>query len=1183
MTAPPAKERRPRTNIGIHGRFVLLILVVFLPLLLLVGLDRYDRYEKRKDQELATNLGMARTLAGRLEEFVRDVLRHEAAIASAVGSGELSPASVALLLRSSLESHSMLYDIFLLDMSGRIVQTGNPAVKDLDLSRSTLFLKLQDGTEWWASDLFYDPISQKMLFNVARGVHDPSGAFVGVISFLLDADRLGPLFDAVGPTGGVAAAYDHSGKLVFSNPAQTLAWEDRDVLDHRPEIVAALKGREVFASRPEHGEEREGIVAVVPVSSMGWAVEVVRPREDVLGAAREGLVESVALGACVITASLLAAFLVARSVVRPLRLLREGIASRGRDGADGRLDTRGLREISELAEAFNVMSEEIQQRERHLREERRFMARTLDSIPLLVTRLDRDLVFRQCNRAGVEVLGRPPEEVVGRGLGEVLPPEAYPALWKHIRVALETGETGPAVPLPFEKPHKPGEECFLLVSFLPERDEEGVVTGVFFEGLDVTETERLHREVDSHRDLLQTVSDNTPAGVALIDAETFRLKFCNNCCKSFIDPEHRDVDPLGLRIEDLVPGVAETRLNEILETVARTGKPYANPESEFANPERGITYWKWSASPVPDERGDVKELLLVALDVTDQVVARKAVEEVAREAREARNILHALMEHAPEGITIADGPDATIRMMSRYGLELGGRLPETILGSSDGVHSRNIGIHRADGITPADDAETPLIRAIRFGEVVTNEEWALKRPDGSVVTILCNAGPIRDSDGRISGGVVAWRDISERKDAEERLKRREAEYRALIDNAPDPIVRYDRDLRRIYMNSAARSAFGLAPDGWEGTNAGDGVLTAQSRVRCREALNRVFRTGVTETVELVLGTGTGERYHQVHIAPEVSRSDQIETVIAIGRDISSFKVLEKDLRFARDSLEIRVRDRTLDLGRANVALQERARELSNRNRELEDMTFIASHDLQEPLRKIQTFASRLKSRHAEALGADGIDALDRVEQSASRMRDLIQDVLEYSRVVSRGRPFTRIDLDELMDRLIQGFEGPLRETGGSIDLQALCVVSGDPQQIHRLFHAIIDNALKFRREGVSPIVRVGCRVRSPGVTMAGEGPPPAGIAEIRIEDNGIGFDEKYLARIFTPMEQLHGHGVYAGTGMGLAIGRRIVERHGGAISATSRPGEGSAFIVVLPLHHVEGPAMDECLLLDPGV
>lgn len=267
---------------------------------------------------------------------------------------------------------------------------------------------------------------------------------------------------------------------------------------------------------------------------------------------------------------------------------------------------------------------------------------------------------------------------------------------------------------------------------------------------------------------------------------------------------------------------------------------------------------------------------------------------------------------------------------------------------------------------------------------------------------------------------------------------------------------------------------------------------------------------------------------------------------------------EQELQRAYDAMEEKVQERTVELGTANEALRVS-------NRELEQFASVASHDLQEPLRKIQAFGDRLQAKCAEELGEQGHEYLERILVSAARMRRLIDDLLSFSRVSTKAQPFLPTSLAALAQEAVSDLEGRLRETGGRVEVGDLPTLDADPSQMRQVFQNLIANGLKFHRPEAPPVVRVRGRLLPDGSSGENGNGQAESFCEIAVEDNGIGFEETYLDRIFEVFQRLHGRNEYEGTGMGLAICRKIIERHGGRITAKSSPGNGATFLMTLPI------------------
>jgi len=237
---------------------------------------------------------------------------------------------------------------------------------------------------------------------------------------------------------------------------------------------------------------------------------------------------------------------------------------------------------------------------------------------------------------------------------------------------------------------------------------------------------------------------------------------------------------------------------------------------------------------------------------------------------------------------------------------------------------------------------------------------------------------------------------------------------------------------------------------------------------------------------------------------------------------------------------------------ANAELERRAAELGRSNDELEQFASIASHDLQEPLRKVRTFTTQLTATEQERLSEQGRDYLARTNAAAARMQTLIEDLLKFSRVTLHGRPFVPADLLQVVHEVLDDLSLQLEQSGAVVHVAELPTINCDPVQMRQLFQNLISNAIKFRRPDTDPEISIDAGVAD-------------GIMTLTVSDNGIGFEPQYGGRIFRVFERLHGRGEYPGTGIGLALCRKIVDRHGGTITAESTPGRGATFTVELPI------------------
>lgn len=277
----------------------------------------------------------------------------------------------------------------------------------------------------------------------------------------------------------------------------------------------------------------------------------------------------------------------------------------------------------------------------------------------------------------------------------------------------------------------------------------------------------------------------------------------------------------------------------------------------------------------------------------------------------------------------------------------------------------------------------------------------------------------------------------------------------------------------------------------------------------------------------------------------------IITYIMVGVGVSW---LLEQLRLQRLTLEARVERRTQQLKIANE-------ELKRSNKELQDFAYIASHDLQEPLRKILAFGDRLKHKYGAGMSEDANTYIDRMVKAADRMRLLVEGLLTYARVGTRETQFSKVSMDEVVKNVLSDIEMTIQDQQAEIEVDKLDTIESNELQLRQMFQNMISNALKFHKPDQAPKVKIS----SQRITMPSSSHAAKTYSKITILDEGIGIPSQYKEKIFTIFQRLHGRSEYDGTGIGLAVVRRIVERHGGKIEVTSKEGEGTKFEIYLPI------------------
>ncbi len=382
----------------------------------------------------------------------------------------------------------------------------------------------------------------------------------------------------------------------------------------------------------------------------------------------------------------------------------------------------------------------------------------------------------------------------------------------------------------------------------------------------------------------------------------------------------------------------------------------------------------------------------------------------------------------------------------------------------------------------------------------------------------------------------------------EEMQKRQRQYELILNSAGEGICGINPGGIIIYVNPTAARLMGLETKAMLGHKEVE-VFGDLARDDVATALNLAVGT----PMDVVLKRADGASFNAEFVRSPIHENGELVGRVVLFKDITERK-------------------------RSAEALEIKAAELSRSNAELEQFAFVASHDLQEPLRKIRAFGDRLKTKCEAALPEEGADYLGRMQNAAARMQTLINDLLTFSRVISRTEPFALVDLAQITQEVLSDLEVRIEKTGAEVVVGELPKLEADALQLRQLLQNLIGNALKFQPPNAKPKVEIGGRMitgREGNVTGFPETDPRvSGMAadeqsffQLVIKDNGIGFDEKYLDRIFAVFQRLHGRQEYEGTGIGLAVCRRIVDRHKGVISAKSRPGEGATFIVTLPMRH----------------
>ncbi|EFL87612.1 PAS-domain containing protein [Ahrensia sp. R2A130] len=497
--------------------------------------------------------------------------------------------------------------------------------------------------------------------------------------------------------------------------------------------------------------------------------------------------------------------------------------------------------------------------------------------------------------------------------------------------------------------------------------------------------------------------------------------------------------------------------------------------------------------------------------------------------------LMAALENMPDGFAVFDSSGVLMAFNQRY-LDMSPHIASHI---KVGVQHEDIirAVHRSGAV------QLDHIDEEEFVEFATRQRLS---PGDPTHDLLKDGRWIRFAARLMSDNstIFTLSDITESKAQEERviasdaaLLRRTRQMEQSLEAMPTGVIMFNGEQRMVTCNTAYREMLGFPASLLK-----PGVA--------RETLIENTKT---------LGLFDEKRMEESHNAynSSLNRTDHhsFRYYMADGRVIQVHFTPMSDggsiVLFFDITAELEVQ----------ASLASYSRRLERSNAELQNFAYVASHDLQEPLRKIEAFGDRLLTKHGEHLPEGGQHYLDRINDAAGRMRQLINDLLAFSRVSSKERKLEEIDLSAIVAGVVSDLQVRIEETGASVDVTALPTIEGDPTQMRQLMQNLISNALKFTREDVTPVVSITASTQG-GVDETGM---PVRTCTLVFSDNGIGFENRFAEQIFTIFQRLHGRSEYAGTGIGLTTCRKIAERHHGTISAQGEIGEGATFTVTMPL------------------
>jgi two-component system sensor kinase FixL len=613
------------------------------------------------------------------------------------------------------------------------------------------------------------------------------------------------------------------------------------------------------------------------------------------------------------------------------------------------------------------------------------------------------------------------------------------------------------------------------------------------------------------QDLLQALMDNFPDTIYFKDKNS-RFTRINRAQAQVLGIDS-PAAAIGKTDSDyLTPALSQEFLTEE-QQMMQTGIPIIDRVEYNPLPGGQPRWFSATKAPICDKNGRIIGMVGISRDITERMLMETALQQSEQNYRQIFNTSsEAIFIHNAQNGAILD---VNNQMLEMYGYSYAEAIMSTIAGLSSNTPPYT-----------QEEAAIRLQKAVNEGPQLF--EWQAKRKNSSLFWVEVSLRSAHIGGKPCVLAVV--RDISKRKEAETALRLSEERFAKAFRFSPDSVTIATLDGQVIDANEGFTDIFGYTQEEIQQKTFHSLDVYANPADRA-QMIEQLQAHGEVRELEIIGRRKSGATFDALLSAATITLHGQ-ECLVAIVRDITERK-------------------------QAAAALQAYARELERSNRELEQFAHAASHDLQEPLRKVQTFSHLLITRYNDQIDARGQDYLHRMTNAAERMQTLIQDLLSYARVSSQGKPFVPVDLTAVAQQVLSDLEIRLQTTNGRVQISPLPTIEADPTQMHQLLLNLIGNALKFHKPQEPPIVQIHSEI-----IQTNRQPP---MLQLTITDNGIGFDEAYLPTLFTMFQRLHSREQYEGSGIGLAICRRIIERHNGNITASSIPNQGATFTILLPL------------------
>jgi PAS domain S-box-containing protein len=774
----------------------------------------------------------------------------------------------------------------------------------------------------------------------------------------------------------------------------------------------------------------------------------------------------------------------------------------------------------------------------------------------------RELKIEVANNKMIDLWGKD-KSIFGQPLAEAVPELVGQSFIEILNQVFTTGITyeGYSEPALLMKDGVLGT-YYYDYTYKPLKNARGEVYAIMDMAVDVTQQVLARKALEESESKLRSVIAAAPAGIVVFNGRDLIVDMPN---QAFIDIIGKNADIIGKPLAEAMPELKDQPFLQILDDVFTSGKMYQSSETQVAIVKNGVithNFYNFSYTPLFDGEGKVFAILDVSVEVTDEVKARQKLEE---SELFSRNII----DNSPVAKLVLIGEEMIVRMVNENMLEM--------LGKDHSIIGKNIreSIPELKNSTLSDRLNDVLKTGNMF--IQPEEKIELKRY-GKSYTGYYNYvyKALTDVNQKRYGIVVTATEVTDQVIARKKIEEAEQSLRDAVELAE--LGTWILDPVRSVIRNSKRMASWIGFDQEEVTLS-DFLSTIDEKDRER----------INASIKKSLDPASNRYYLEEYVVTN-KITKQRRILQARGRaffDENNKPYLMRgtaqdvtEQRLLQISLEQQVQERTEELEASNHELASINEEylvtneeladlnllLTQSNQNLQQFAYIASHDLQEPLRKIQSFGNLLSSRYKDSLG-EGTHLIERMQTAANRMSVLIQDLLAFSRISNKQDVSDPVSLTKVVDVVLSDLELIIQDTGAIITVDELPVIQGDESQLGQLFQNLIGNALKFRDPKTAPIINITFDMID--VKQLPDRVKPSRIAvhyyRINVADNGIGFDQKYADRIFQVFQRLHGKSEFAGTGIGLAICEKVASNHGGAIAAFGEPGVGATFRVYFPV------------------